>query len=174
LSAGEKALDFAGVTYSALKSGSGIIIIAEESTSTASVGHTFGANFAIGSDLNSPSPLLLPAGSQQPVTSSVDIYTASAILEASDETRNGTSTSISSKTTISVQETETSSSTRGLGDAIISDIGGGNADDREGDANTPDPPQSSTDVEAASHAARRSVHVLLGGFCTFAFALALL
>jgi hypothetical protein len=151
LSAGDNALDFAGVTYSALKSGSGIIIIAEDSTSTASVGQAIGANFAIGSDLDSPSPLMLPAGSQQRVTSAA----------------------ISSNTTISVQETESSSSTRGLGDAIISGMGGGNADDGEGDANTPDP-QSSTEVEAASHAVRRSVHVLLSGFCTFAFALALL
>jgi hypothetical protein len=175
LSAGDKALDFAGVTYSALKSGSGIIIIAEESTSTASVGQAIGANFAIRSDLNSPSPLLLAAGLQQLVTSSAGISTASAILEASDESRNGTSTAISSNTTSSLQTTETSSSTRGLGDAIISGMGGGNVDDGDGDANTPDPPQSSTVVEpAASHVARRSVHVLLGGFCTFALALALL
>jgi hypothetical protein len=144
LSAGDNAIELAGVTYSALKSGSGIIIIAEDSTSTASVGQAIGANFAIASDLDSPSPLLLPAGSQQLVTS----------------------TAISSDNT-------SGSSTRGLGDAIISGMGGGNADDGNGDANTPDP-QSSTDVEAASHAVRRSVHVLLGGFCTFAFALALL
>jgi hypothetical protein len=111
---------------------------------------------------------------------SLDIYTASTILDASDETGDATATAtatngvtISSNTISSVREAETSSTTHGLGDAIVSGIGGGNADDGDGDANTSDP-QSSTDVEAASHATRRSVHVLLGGFCTFAFALALL
>ena len=153
LSAGDTALDFAGVTYSALKSGSGIIIIAEDSTSTASIGQAIGSDVATEGDLDTPSPLVLPAGSQQLVTT----------------------TSVSPNTTISVQETESSSSTRGLGDAIISGMGGGNAKDGDGDANTPDPQSSTTtDVEAASHAVRRSAHVLLGGFCTFASALALL
>ncbi|KAM0697226.1 hypothetical protein Q7P36_003297 [Cladosporium allicinum] len=153
LSAGDTALDFAGVTYSALKSGSGIIIIAEDSTSTASIGQAIGSDVATEGDLDTPSPLVLPAGSQQLVTT----------------------TSVSPNTTISVQETESSSSTRGLGDAIISGMGGGNADDEDGDANTPDSQSSTTtDVEAASHAVRRSMHVLLGGFCTFASALALL
>jgi hypothetical protein len=178
LSADENFLAFAGVTYSALKSGSGIIMVAEDSTSTVSVGQAVGASFAPEGDLDSPSHLLLPDGSQQLVTSSFDIYTASAILDASDETRDATATAvngetISSNTITSVQGTKTSSSTHGLGDAIISGIGGGNADDVDGDSNTPDP-QSSTDVEAASHAARRSMHALLGGFCTFMFALALL
>jgi hypothetical protein len=180
LSAGGNALDLAHVTYSALESGSGIIMMAEGTTSTLSVGQAISASSASGSDLDSPSPLLLPAGSQQPVTSSVDIYTASTSLSASDETGNATATAtaisdgtLSSNTTTSVEETETSSSTRGLGDAILSGIGGGNADD--GDGNTSNPgTQSSTDVEASSYATRRSVHVLLGGFCTFAFAFALL
>ena len=153
LSAGDTALDLAGVTYSALKSGSGIIIIAEDSTSTASIGQAIGSDVATEGDLDTPSPLVLPAGSQQLVTT----------------------TSVSPNTTISVQKTESSSSTRGLGDAIISGMGGGNAKDGDGDANTPDPQSSTTtDVEAASHAVRRSAHVLLGGFCTFASALALL
>jgi hypothetical protein len=180
LSAGGNALDLAHVTYSALESGSGIIMMAEGTTSTLSIGQAISASSASGSDLDSPSPLLLPAGSQQPVTSSVDIYTASTSLSASDETGNATATAtaisdgtLSSNTTTSVEETETSSSTRGLGDAILSGIGGGNADD--GDGNTSNPgTQSSTDVEASSYATRRSVHVLLGGFCTFAFAFALL
>jgi hypothetical protein len=154
LSAGDTALDFAGVTYSALKSGSGIIIIiAEDSTSTASIGQAIGSDVATEGDLDTPSPLVLPAGLQQLVTT----------------------TSVSPNTTISVQETESSSLTRGLGDAIISGMGGGNAEDGDGDANTPDPQSSTTtDVKAASHAVRRSAHVLLGGFCTFASALALL
>lgn len=150
--------------------------MAEDTTSTLSVGQAISASSASGSgsDLDSPSPLLLPAGSQQQVTSVVDIYTASTVLGASDETAKATATAtgINGGTT-SAQGTWTVSSTHGLGDAIISGIGGGNADDGDGDANTSDP-QSSTDVGAASHATRRSVHVLLGGFCTFVFALALL
>jgi hypothetical protein len=176
LSAGGNALDLADVTYSALESGSGIVMMAEDTTSTLSVGQAISASstFGSGSNLDSPSPLLLPAGSQQLITSSVDIYTASTILGASDETGNATATATGiNGGTASAQGTGTVSSTRVLGDAIISGLGGGNADDGDGDANTPDP-QSSTDVEAASHAARRSLHVLLGGFCTLAFALALL
>jgi len=175
LSAGGNALDLAGMTYSALKSGSGIVMMVEDTTSTLSVGQEISASFASGSNLDSPSPLLLPADSQQ-----LGTQTASTILSASDETGDATATAtaingvtISSNTISSDQEAETSSTTHGLGDAIVSGIGGGNADDGDGDANTSDL-QSSTNVEAASHATRRSVHVLVGGFCTFAFALALL
>jgi len=170
LSAGEDAVGFAGVTYPALKSGSGIIVMAEDSTSTLSVGQVFSASFASESDLDYPSPLLLPAGSQQLVLSSVNIYTASAVSNASDEISKAIDTATA---TNSAQETRTSSSTHGLGDAIISGIGGGNAGNGNGDGNNPDP-QSSTDVEAASHATRRSVHALFGGVCALAFALALL
>jgi hypothetical protein len=169
LSAGGNALHLAGVTYSALGSGSGIIMMAEDTTSTLRVGQAISASFASGSNLDSLSPLLLPAGSQQ-----LGTHTASTILGASDETGNATATAtgINGGTT-SAQGTGTVSSTHGLGDAIISGIGGGDADDGDGDAKTSDP-QSSTDVEAASHATQQSVHVLLGGFCMFAFALALL
>jgi len=170
LSAGEDAVGFAGVTYSVLKSGSGIIVMAEDSTSTLSVGQVISASFASESDLDSPSPLLLPAGSQQLVSNSVNIYTASAISNASDEASDTIDTATA---TNSAQETHTSSSTHRLGDAIISGVGGGNADDGNGDGNNPDP-QASTDVEAASHATRRSVHALFGGLCSLAFALALL
>ena len=173
ISVGDQGLAFAGVTYSALRSGSGIIIIAEDSTSTLGVGQAVGTNFASGSDLDSPSLVILPAGSQD-LSTGTDIYTISGIIYTSDGTVSATDAAITGGTkssNITDSVSGTVSSTHGLGDAIMSGIGGGNADDGDGDANIPDASQS-TDVEAASHAVRRSVHVMLCGFCTFAFAFA--
>jgi len=109
--------------------------------------------------------VILTAGSQRLATSG-DANTASATFEASTGATNRTKTP---KITDSVSETETASSANGLGDAIMSGIGGRVADDGSSDSTTQDS-QSSTDIESASHAARRSVHVMIVCFCTFAFA----
>lgn len=185
LSAGQPALTVAGVTYSALESGSGIVMMAGDSTSTATVGQAIDASFTLGSDPNSPSPLILPAGSQQLGVSGVDIYTASsAILTAGNGTSDAdttakTSAAISPNFTGSPQETVAGSSTRGVGDAIMSGLGGGVADGGgNGDVNTSEPQSpssSSTDVGVtASNAVRGSVDgLLLGGFGMIAFVLVL-
>lgn len=170
LSAGESALISAGMTYSALPSGSGIIIVAGDSTSTASVGESIGVSVTAESDLDLPTPD--QTHHQQLVTISGNVYTTSIVSNGTSNapvatTNNGT---LPSNSTAPAQTTQSGSSTHGLGDAIMSGIGGG-ATSTESDDNSPSP--ESTDVEASSDAGKRSVCFPLSGLVAFGFMLAI-
>lgn len=135
---------------------------------------------ATGSELDSPTPAVLPLGSQQLVTISGNVYTASAtngsFSVASDGTISSTfitpSDPAASLNTTDTMQGETSSSTHGLGDAIVCGIGGGAADG--GGVEETGTGSQSTGAEAISTAAQRSIHIPLGRVLTLAVAFALL
>lgn len=186
LTAGGAAFTSAGTTYSALPSGSGIAIIADGRTSTASIGGTIGANTA-GSDSDLPTPVLLPANPSQLVTIGDKTYTAritdgSLLVLGSQTVRPGVTTVINGETLLLtgsnlVLATGTSTSTRGLGDAIMSGIGGSSSSDSDASSETGS--SESADASAAeptSSAGRRmmgpDMRVLtVGGFAGLVFAL---
>lgn len=165
LSAGGSALASAGVTYSALPSGSGIVIVAEDSTSIASIGDALDLSVTTGGESGLPTPVMLPAGSQQLVTISGEVYTT---FIANSITNNGT---LSFNSTTAAQTAETSSSTHGLGDAIMSGIGGGVTSSDEENSS---PSSETTAAETSSGAAKMSAYILLGELAVVGFVLGLL
>lgn len=165
LSAGESALISLGATYSALSSGSGIIIVAEKSTSTAKVGDAMTVNIA--AEMSSG---FVP---HQLVTVSGNVYTTSVAdgnpLATSHLT--GSMPATITNSTASVLKTETSSSTHGIGDAIMSGIGGVATDDTDGTTTS----SAKSIVTGASLAAgRRSAYVALSWWITFSSVLTLM
>lgn len=169
LTASAEALTSAGTTYSALPSGSGVIVAAEGTTTTASIGE------AIGHDPDIATPVILPAGSQQLVTIDGSTYTAHAtkgsLLVVDGQTISPGATAVINGETVYltgsnlVQSTGTSKSTHGLGDAIMSGIGGGDE-------------STSTAEEVAeqttSGAERNAVSVSMGSLVVAVFALILM
>lgn len=173
LTAGREAFTSAGTAYSALPSGSGIVVAVEGRTSTASVGE------AIESESDTPTPVLLPAGSQQLVTIGGSTYTAHAtegsLLVVGGQTISPGATTVVNGESVYligsnlVQATGTNTSTHDLGDAIMSGIGGG---EDETTSTT-----STTEVVAeqtTSGAKRRAVFVSTGSMVAAVFALILI
>jgi hypothetical protein len=164
LTAGGAALTSSRTTFSALPSGSGVAIIADGATSTASLGETIGT-----SDSSLPTPVLLPADSAQLVTVGDKTYTArvtdgSLLVLGSQTVKPGQTTVINGETLLLtgsnlILATGTSTSTRGLGDAIISGIGGGSSEPESGGSGS-ESTDSSTTAEPTSGAGGR---VLEGG-----------
>lgn len=165
LSAGDGALISLGATYSALPSGSGIIIVAEKSTSTARVGDAMTVNI-----IAETSSGFVP---HQLVTVSGNVYTTSVAdgNPLATSLLAGSMPATITNSTASVPTTETSSSTHGIGDAIMSGIGGVATDDTDGTA-TSSP--KSTVTEASFAAGRRSAYVVLSRWITFRSILALM
>lgn len=181
LTAGGSALISAGTTYSALPSGSGLAIIVGGTTSTASVGETIATNTAE-SDSSLPTPVLLPPRPEQLVTVGGSTYTAhitdgSLLVLGSQTLTPGVTTVINGETLLLtgsdlVLATGTSTSTRGLGDAIMSGVGGGST--RED--STPSQTADSSSAEPTSGAGQNSMsnmRVLVGGAVSLMFALVL-
>jgi hypothetical protein len=179
LSAGGAALTSAGTTFSALPSGSGLAIIADGATRTASLGETIGT-----SDSSLPTPVLLPADSEQLITVGDKTYTAritdgSLLVLGSQTVKPGVTTVINGETLLLtgsnlVLATGTSTSTRGLGDAIISGIGGGSSDSESG-GSVGESTDSASAAEPTSGAGRMTlgdVRVLVCGLGLVMFAFA--
>jgi hypothetical protein len=143
LSVGGQALTIDGTTFSALPSGSGIVVGSEGQTSTVSLGSTVDFLTVTGASVTAfATPVLLPGGDnddgnnkQQLVTLGGSTYTALATagsllvidghtVEAGKTTVINGETVVLSGTKLVVAETS-ASSTRGLGDAIASGLGGG-------------------------------------------------
>lgn len=184
LTAGGEALTSTGTTYSALPSGSGIAIIAGGTTSTASVGGTIGA----ASDTDLPTAVLLPANPSQLVTIGDNTYTAritdgSLLVLGTQTVRPGVTTVINGETLLLtgsnlVQATGTSTSTRGLGDAIMSGIGGSSSSDSDASSETGSESADASAAEPTSNAGQRlmvpDMRVLtIGGVVSLVFALIL-
>jgi len=185
LTAGGDALITAGTTYSALPSGSGIAIAADGTSSTASVGDTVDTVTA-GSDLGIPTPVLLPAGPEQVITIGDKTYKAhitdgSLLVLGSQTIRPDVTTVINGETLILngtdlVLATGMSTSTRGLGESIMSGIDGESGSEKGSDATETSESPAST-AEPASGARQRSLsdmRVLLGCLMSLMFALVLL
>jgi hypothetical protein len=177
LTAGGAAFTSAGTTFSALPSGSGLAIIADGATSTASLGETIGTN-----DSSLPTPVLLPADSAQLVTVGDKTYTAritdgSLLVLGTQTVKPGQTTVINGETLLLtgsnlILATGTSTSTRGLGDAIISGIGGGSSESESGGGGSESTDSAST-AEPTSGAGGRALfdgHGLVYGLGLVLFA----
>jgi hypothetical protein len=177
LTAGGAAFTSAGTTFSALPSGSGLAIIADGATSTASLGETIGTN-----DSSLPTPVLLPADSAQLVIVGDKTYTAritdgSLLVLGTQTVKPGQTTVINGETLLLtgsnlILATGTSTSTRGLGDAIISGIGGGSSESESGGGGSESTDSAST-AEPTSGAGGRALfdgHGLVYGLGLVLFA----
>lgn len=185
LTAGGDAFTSAGTTYSALPSGSGLAIIAGDTTSTALIGATLSA----ASDSDLPTPVLLPANPSQLITIGDNTYTAritdgSLLVLGTQTIRPGVTTVINGETLLLtgsnlVQATGTNTSTRGLGDAIMSGIGGGSSSsDSDASSETGSESADASAAEPTSSAGHRlmlpDMRVLMvGGLVSLVFALVL-
>jgi hypothetical protein len=147
LSVGGQALTIDGTTFSALPSLSGVAVVDEGQTSTASLGGTVDFLTVTGASVTAfATPVLLPGGGennnggdsdQQLVTLSGSTYTALAtkgsLLVVDGQTVNPGETIVIHGETVVLSGTSlvvakaTASSTHGLGDAIISGLGGGSS-----------------------------------------------
>jgi hypothetical protein len=185
LTASGDALTSAGTTYSALPSGSGVVIAVGGTTSTASIGEAVNANTA-GSNSGLSTPVLLPADPEQLVTVGDHTYTVhitdgSLLVLGSQTIRPGITTVVNGETlllngTNLVLATGTSTSSRGLGNPIMSGIGGG-SENEKGSTATESSESSAAPAEPTSGAEQRSssvVHVLLGCLASAMFALFLM
>jgi hypothetical protein len=146
LSVGGQALTIDGTTFSALPSLSGVAVVDEGQTSTASLGGTVDFLTVTGASVTAfATPVLLPGGDnnnggdsdQQLVTLGGSTYTALAtkgsLLVVDGQTVNPGETTVIHGATVVLSGTSlvvakaTASSTHGLGDAIISGLGGGSS-----------------------------------------------
>lgn len=178
LTASGTAVTIAGTAYYALPSGSGIAVVVDGKTSTASVGETLGIKTA-GSDSGGlPTPVLLPANTEQLVTLGGRTYTVfatsgSLLILGTHTIRPGVTTVFDGETLVLcgtnlVRATGTSTSTTGLGDAIMSGIGRTASGGDERSATS-----TSSDVKSASAAGKRSksdMRVLISAIALFVFA----
>jgi hypothetical protein len=143
LSAGGQALTIDGTTFSALPSRSGIAVVNQGQTSTASLGGTVDFLTVTGASVTAfATPVLLPGGDnhgddshQQLVTLGGSTYTALAtdgsLLVIDGQTVNPGETTVIHGETVVLSGTSlvvvTATSTHGLGDAIMSGLGGGSS-----------------------------------------------
>jgi hypothetical protein len=185
LTAGGDALTSAGTTYSALPSGSGLIIAVGGPTSMASVGEVVHENIA-GSNSGLPTPILLPADSEQLITIGDHTYTAhitdsSLLVLGSQTITPGVIAVINGETlllngTNLVLATGTSTSTRGLGSPIMSGIGG-ESGSQKGSTDNESSDSSAPTAESTSGAEQRSLsdmRVLFGHLTSVMFVMILL
>ena len=145
LSAGGQALKIDGTTFSALPSASGIVVVSEGQTSTMSLGDTVGFLTVTGASVTAfATPVLLPGDNDygddsgnQLVTLRGSTYTALAtsgsLLIIDGHTVEPGETIIINGETVVLSGTRlvvagaTITSAQGLGDAIMSGIGGGSS-----------------------------------------------
>ena len=165
LSAGGQALTIDGTTFSALPSGSGIVVVSEGQTSSVSLGSTVDFLTVTGASVTAfATPVLLPGSRKddgddndhQLVTLGGSTYTAlttSASLLVIDghTVEPGKTTVINGETMVLsgthlVVEKATASSTRGLGDAIASGLGGGSSSSGDDDSDESASSSSESDV----------------------------
>jgi hypothetical protein len=146
LSVGGQALTIDGTTFSALLSLSGVAVVDEGQTSTVSLGGTVDFLTVTGASVTAfATPVLLPDGDnnnggdsdQQLVTLGGSTYAAlvtkGSLLVVNGQTVNPGETTVIHGETVVLSGTSlvvakaTASSTHGLGDAIISGLGGGSS-----------------------------------------------
>jgi hypothetical protein len=146
LSADGQALTIDGTTFTALPSGSGIVVGSEGQTSTVGLGSTVDFLTVTGASVTAfATPVLLPGGDndddsdneRQLVTLGGSTYTALAtggsLLVIDGHTVEPGETTVINGETVVLSGTKlevakpTASSTRGLGDAIASGLGGGSS-----------------------------------------------
>lgn len=160
LTAGGVALTTTGKTYSPLPSGAGLAVIVDGQTSTASIGETLGIKTA-GGESDLPAVILLPANPEQLITLGGRTYTAhvtdgSLLVLGTQTIRPGVTTVINGESLVLsgtnlIRATVTSTSTTGLGDAIMSGIGRTTSNGDESSASA-----TSSDAEPTSAAGQRS------------------
>jgi len=188
-----QALTSGGATFSVLPGARGVLVVSNGHTSTLPLGEAGDVNTS-GSDFNLPTPVLLPGNPEQLITIGDKTYTAhittgSLLVLGSQTIRPGFTTVINGKTLLLtgsnlVLATDTSTSTRGLGESIMSGIseesksGGKQASSTasEGSESSATAATAAT-AEPASGAGQRSLsdmRVFLGGLVSFVFALVLM
>jgi hypothetical protein len=191
LTVGGKAVTSGGATFSALPDGGGVLVVSNGHTSRIPLGEAADVN-TFGSDSSLPTPVILPANAEQPITIGDKTYTAqitagSLLVLGSQTIRPGFTTVINGETLLLTGSnlllaTGTSTSTRGLGGSIMSDLGG---ESESGGKKTSSTASQSSDsstaaaatAEPSSGAEQRSLsdmRVLLGGILSFVFALVLM
>lgn len=170
LSAGGRALTVDGKTFSALPSLSGIAVASEGKTSTVSLGGTVDFLTVTGASVSAfATPVLLPPGddddskNQQLVSLAGKTYTARAtegsLLVVDGQTvKPGETTVLHGETVVLsgsklvVAAEATASSTHGLGDAIISGLGGVSSPSPSSSSSSGDDENESTASSSASDA----------------------
>jgi len=189
LTVGGQALTSGDATFSALPSG-GLLVVSNGHTSTVPLGKAGDIN-ACGSDSSLPTPVLLPENPGQLITLGDKTYTAhittgSLLVLGGQTIRPGFTTVINGETLLLtgsnlVLATGTSTSTRGLGESIMSGIsdesesGGKKASSTASE--TSESSATAATAEPASGTGQRSLtdmRVLLGGLVSFVFALVLI
>lgn len=185
-----QALTSGGATFSALPDARGILFVSNSHTSTMPLGEAGDINTS-GSDSSLPTPVLLPSNPEQSITLGDKTYTAhitagSLLVLGSQTIRPGFTTVIDGETLLLtgsnlVLATGTSTSTRGLGESIMSGIDGeSESGDEEKSSTASETSESSAAAatgEPASGAGQKSLsdmRVLLGGLVSLVFALVLI
>ena len=186
-----QALTSGGATFSALPDARGVLVVSNGHTSTIPLGEAGEVNTS-GSDSRLPTPVLLPSNSEQLITVGDKTYTAhitagSLLVLGSQTIRPGFTTVINGDTLLLtgsnlVLATGTSTSTRGLGESIMSGIDGESVSGDEGKSSTASETSESTAAaadtgEPASGAGQRSLsgtRVLFGGLISLMLALVLM
>lgn len=186
-----QALTSGGATFSALPDARGVLVVSNGHTSTIPLGKAGDVN-ASGSDSSLPIPVLLSANPEQLITIGDKTYTAhittgSLLVLGSQTIRPGFTTVINGETLLLtgsnlVLATGTSTSTRSLGESIISgisdgsDLGGKETSSTASKSSEPSAAAAAA-TEPASGTGHRSssdMRVLLGGLISFVFALVLM
>lgn len=191
LTVGGQAMTSGGATFSALPSGGGVQVVSNGHTNIIPLGEEVDANIS-GTDFTRPTPVLLPANPEQPITIGDKTYTAhltdgSLLVLGSQTIRPGFTTIIDGETLLLtgsnlVLATGTSTSTRGLGESSTSGIGGESKSAGQKTSSTASESSETSAAAAAtaepsSGAEQRSLsdmRVLLGSCVSFAFALVLM
>jgi hypothetical protein len=182
-----QALMSGGATFSALPDARGVLVVSNGHTSTIPLGKAGDVN----ADSSLPISVLLSANPEQLITIGDKTYTAhittnSLLVLGSQTIRPGFTTVINGETLLLtgsnlVLATGTSTSTRGLGESIMSGISdGSDSDGKETSSTASESSEASAAAaatERASDAGQRSLsdmRVLLGGLISFVFALVLM
>jgi hypothetical protein len=191
LAVGGQALTSGGATFSALPDGGGVLVVSNGHTSRIPLGEAADVNTS-GSDSSLPTPVILPASPEQLLTIGDKTYTAhitdgSLLVLGSQTIRPGFTTVINGETILLTGSnlllaTGTSTSTRSLGESVMSGLGGASESGGKKTSSTASQSSDSSTTTAAtaepsSGAGQRSLsnmRVLLGGLVSFMFALVLM
>lgn len=191
LAVGGQALTSGGATFTALPDGGGVLVSSNGHTSGIPLGEAVDLNTS-GSRFSLPTPVILPVNPAQLVTIGDKTYTAhitdgSLLVLGSQTIRPDFTTVINGETLLLtgsnlVLATGTSTSTRGLGEPIMSGPGGESESGGKKTGSTTSQSSDSSTAAAAtatpsSGAEQRSLsdmRVLLGGLVSLIFALGLI